>query len=433
VSRLLIRNGRVVDPSQGLDDGMDLLLEDGVVAVLAERLDVPDGAEVVDAAGLVVTPGFIDLNARLGEPGDEQAETVRSGLEAAAAGGFTAVCSSPDTDPVNDSPAVTSLVLERAARVRNGARCYPLGAVSRGLAGEEMAEIGKMLEEGVRGLSSGDRGIRDAQLLRRVLEYARSFDLTVADHPIEPSLASDGTMHEGPVSTRIGVQGMPAAAEEVVVARDVLLAELTGGRLHLQHLSTAGSVAAVRSAKERGAQVSCEAAPHHFLLTDEDLAASTYDPRFKTMPPLRGAGDVEAVLHGIYDGTVDAIVSDHAPCRQDLKELDLAVAPAGAVGLETTVALAIDRLVHGRVIGILQLVRLLSTSPAELFGLPGGSLRPGSPADVTVLDLGHRSVITPDELVSKSRNTPFAGRKVRGAPVLTVVGGRIVWRRTNQR
>ena len=432
MSRLLIRNGRVVDPSQRLDNGMDVLLENGVVASLAERLEAPDGCAVLDAAGLVVTPGFIDLNAHLGEPGDEQAETVASGLRAAAAGGFTAVCSSPQTDPVNDCPAVTRLLLERAGRVIDGARLHPFGAISKGLAGEEMAEIGEMMQEGACGLSSGDLGISDAQLLRRALEYARSFDLTVADHPLDVTLAHNGAMHEGRVSTRIGVHGVPDAAEEVIVARDILLAQLTGGRLHLQHLSTAGSVTMVRSAKERGVPVTCEVAPHHFLLTDEDLAASTYDPCWKVMPPLREAADVEAVLQGIYDGTVDALVSDHRPCRADLKELDLAVAPAGVVGLETTVSLAIDRLVHGRVVGIGQLVRLMSTRPAELFGLPGGSLRPGSPGDVTVLDLGVRGVVATDELLSRSTNTPFAGRRYRGAPVATVVGGKVVWRRSSR-
>ncbi len=427
MTRLLIRNGRVVDPSQGLDQGMDLLIEDGHVAALGDRLEIPEGASVLDAADLVVAPGFIDLHVHLREPGQEHKETIESGLLAAAAGGFTAVCAMPDTQPVNDEPALTRFVSERARKVGLG-RLYPIGAVSKGRGGEALAEIGEMVEEGVVAVSDGDRPLDNAQLLRRVLEYSRSFDVPVMCFAEDRWLADGGVMHEGAVSTRIGLRGMPAAAEHVMVARDILIAESTGGRLHLASLSTTNSLEHVRAAKRRGLEVSCDVAPHHFVLTDEDVAASTYDPVFKTRPPLRSSADVEGVLQAIYDGTVNAVSSDHAPHHADELEFDFNDAPFGIVGLETAVGLAIDRLVHGKVIGVSQLVRLFSTGPAEALDLPGGTLRIGEPADLTLLDLRRRWTIDPADFRSKARNTPFAGRLVRGAPVATIVGGDIVWR-----
>lgn len=427
MSRLLIRNGRVVDPSQGLDDGMDLLLEDGVVAALAEKIDVPVETPVLDAAGLIVAPGFIDLHAHLCEPGQEHRETIATASAAAAAGGFTALCAMPDTDPVNDGPSVTGFIRERAADV-GLVRVYPIGAISHGLGGSELAEIGEMVRAGAVAVSDADRPIANAMLMRRILEYACSFNIPVAVHTEDPDLAANGVMHEGTVSTRIGLHGMPAAAEEVVVARDLLLAELTGGRLHLCHLSTARSLELVRRARERGVSVSCEVGVAHFMLTDDAVADANYNPNWKLNPPLRPPWDTEGVLQGLYDGTVDAIVSDHMPRHQDEKDLDFADAPFGIVGLETTVPIALERLVHGRVIGIGQLVRLLSTGPARIFGLPGGSLRVGTPADVTVLGLRSRRRIDPTKFRSKARNTPFAGLEVRGGPVATIVGGRVVWR-----
>jgi dihydroorotase len=426
VQRLLIRNGRVVDPSQGLDQGMDVLLEDGHVARIGERIRVKAETPVLDAARLVVAPGFIDLNAQLCEPGHEQRETIASGCLAAVAGGFTAVCCSPDTKPVNDEPSVTSFILERARGV-GLARVHPVGAVSRGLAGAELAEIGEMVRAGA--VAVGDPGpVANAQLMRRALEYARSFDIPVAAHAEDLSLSDGGLMHEGVVSTRIGLRGMAAAAEDVVVARDLILARLSSGRLHLRHLSTAGAFELVRAAKAEGLAVSCEVAPHHFTLTDEDLASATYNTDWKTRPPLRSSDHVDAVKQALYDGTVDAIASDHTPQHRDDKELDFSEAPFGIVGLETTVSLAIDRLVHGKVIGLGRLVRLFSIGPAQAFRLPGGTLRPGSPADVTILDLRRRVTVDPRTFRSKSRNTPFAGLKLRGAPVVTIVGGRLVWR-----
>lgn len=426
MSRLLLRNGRVVDPSQSLDQGLDLLLEDGRVAALGERLDVPADTPALDASGLVAVPGLIDLHVHLREPGFEYKETIETGCRAAVAGGFTAVCAMPNTNPVNDDPSVTRFVRERAAAA-GLCHVYPIGALSKGERGEELAEIGEMVREGAVAISDDGRPVMNARLMRRALEYARSFGVRIAAHEEDTDLADGGSMHEGPVSTRIGLKGIPAAAEEVMVARDVLLTELTGGSLHLCHLSTRGSLDLVRMARRRGIDVTCEVTPHHFMLSDEDLAASNYDTNWKMNPPLRSRDDVEAVLQGIYDGTVDAIVTDHAPHHADEKELDFADAPFGIVGLETAVSLALDRLVHGRVIGLLQLVRLMSTRPAELFGLPGGTLKEGAPADVTLLDLRKRVTVDPDRFRSKSRNTPFAGLQLRGAPVATIVGGRIVW------
>ncbi|MCU0304011.1 MAG: dihydroorotase [Thermoanaerobaculales bacterium] len=426
MTRLLIRNGRVVDPSQGLDEGMDILLEDGCVAALGERLRAVKGTPVLDASDLVVAPGFIDLHCHLREPGAEHKETIASGLRAAAAGGYTAVCAMADSDPANDDPAVTRYVREMAEEV-DGTRLYPIGAISKGRNGEAMAEIGEMVDEGAVAFSDADRPVSNALLLRRALEYALSFDVPIVSYPMDPDLADGGSMHEGAVSTRIGLRGLPAAAEEIVVARDILIAESVRGRLHLCHLSTGASLDLVRSAKQKGFEVSCDVAPHHFILTDEDVAASNYDPNWKTYPPLRSAAEVEGVLQAIYDGTVDAIASDHSPHHADEKELDFGDAPFGVIGLETTVGLAVDRLLHGKVIGISQLVRLLSTGPAEVLGLPGGSLREGEPADLTLLDLRKRWTVNPAKLLSKARNTPFAGRRLKGAPVATIVGGKVIW------
>jgi len=426
VTRLLIRNGRVVDPSQGLDEGMDLLIEDGCVAGLGERLETTADTPVLDAANLVVAPGFIDLHTHLREPGFEYKETIATGLRAAAAGGYTAVCAMADTEPANDDPAVTRFIREKADEV-GLSRLHPVGAISRGREGDALAEIGEMVEEGAVAISDADRPVTNPLLLRRVLEYSRSFDVPVVSYSKDLDLADKGSMNESAVSTRIGLWGLPATAEEVMVARDILLAESVNGRLHLTHLSTRVGLDLVRSAKRKGFEVSCDVAPHHFILTDEDLATANYDPNWKTYPPFRSAADVEGVLQAIYDGTVDAIASDHSPHHADEKKLDFADAPFGIVGLETAVGLAIDRLVHGKVIGIAQLVRLFSTGPAEVFNLPGGTLREGESADLTLLDLRKKWTVDPAKFKSKARNTPFAGRRLKGAPVATIVGGKTVW------
>jgi dihydroorotase len=405
---------------------MDVLLEDGVVAGLDERIDESPKTPVLDAAGLIVAPGFIDLHCHLREPGYEYKESIETGLGAAVAGGFTAVCCMADTKPVNDDPSVTSFIRERAAELHL-ARLYPVAAVSKGLEGEELAEIGELVRAGAVAISDDCRPISNGLLMRRALEYSRSFGIPVAVHEEDLDLTDSGVMHEGASSTRIGLRGMPAAAEEVMVARDLRLAEQTDGRLHLCHLSTAGSFDLMRVAKERGAPVSCEVSAHHFVLNDNDVAAANYDPNWKTNPPLRSAGDVEAVRQALYDGTVDAIVTHHAPHHSDEKDLDFSEAPFGIVGLETAVGLAVDRLLHGKVVGIGQLVRLFSCGPAEAFNLPGGSLRPGSPADLSLLDLRRRWTVDPSRFRSKARNTPFAGFTLRGAPVYTIVAGKLVW------
>jgi dihydroorotase len=428
VTRLLVRNGRVVDPAQGIDQGMDILVEDGHVAAIDEKLDVGRDVAVLDAADLVVAPGFIDLHAHLREPGLEHKETIETGCRAAVAGGFTAVCAMANTLPVNDEPAVTRYIAEQARAV-GAARVYPVGALSKGCRGEELAEIGEMVTAGAVAVSDSPVSITNGLLMRRALEYCRSFDVPIMAHPQDPLLSDQGSMNEGLVSTRIGLRGMPAAAEDAMVARDVLLAELTKGRLHLCHLSTAGALDLVRLARRKECRVTCEVTPHHFTLTDEDVAEANYDPRWKMNPPLRTSRDREAVLQAIYDGTVDAIVSDHAPHHADENELDFADAPFGVVGLETAGSVALDQLVHGRVIGIGQLVRLMSTSPAAILGLPGGTLSPGSVADLTLLDLGARVKVDPSSFTSKGRNTPFAGMALRGAPAVTIIGGRVVWQR----
>jgi dihydroorotase len=405
---------------------MDVLLEDGCVARLGERLDEPSSIPVFDATGKVVAPGFIDLHVHLREPGFEYKETIETGCRAAVAGGFTAICCTADTNPVNDDPSVTRFIRKRADDA-GLARVYPMGALSRGREGRELAEVGEMVREGAVAISDDGRPVASALLMRRALEYSRSFGVRVAVHAEDLDLADGGVMHEGAMSTRIGLRGTPSAAEEVFVARDLALAGLTEGRLHLCHLSARGSLDMVRSAKANGVAVTCEVTPHHFTLTDEEVAAATYDPNWKTNPPLRTASDVGAVKQALADGTVDAIASDHAPHHTDEKELDFSDAPSGIVGLETAVSLAIDRLVHGKVLDLVRLVQLMSTGPAEIFGLPGGTLREGAPADLTILDVRRRVTVDSNSFQSKGRNTPFDGMSLRGAPMATIVGGKVVW------
>jgi dihydroorotase len=405
---------------------MDLLLEDGEVAALGERLEAPAGTPLLDAAGLVVAPGLIDARVDLGEPGFEYRETIATGCQAAVAGGFTAICCLPCSQPVNDDPSTTRFLVEKAAE-HGLARVYPFGALTRGLEGESLAEIGGMVREGAVAITDGNRAVQNAQLLRRALEYARSFEIPVITHPEDSSLAAGGAMHEGEVSTCIGLPGIPTAAESVMVARDTLLCQLTGGRLHVGHLSTMAGLDLVAGAKGNGLKVTCEVTPHHFTLTHEDVAGACYNPNWKLRPPLRSQADLEAVRERVYDSTVDIIVSDHCPCHADEKDLDFTDAPFGASSLETTVSLAIDRLIHGKVIGVLQLIRLMSTRPAEIFKLPGGNLRIGSPADVTLLDLRSWRTVDSTKFKSRSRNTPYNGMRLRGGPVATIVGGRVVW------
>ncbi len=427
MSRLLIKHGRVVDPSQRLDAGLNVLIADGKVARLAERIEDKD-ATVLDATGLVVAPGFIDAHVHLREPGFEYKETIASGTAAAAAGGFTAVCCMPNTNPPNDNAAVTEFIRARAAEA-GLSRVYPVGAVSKGLEGDELAEMGEMARAGAVAFSDDGRPVHNGYLMRRALEYAQLFGTPVVDHCEDPTLVAGGVMHEGAVGTRLGLRGIPAAAEEVMVARDVVLAELTGGRVHIAHLSTRGGLERVREGKARGATVTCEVTPHHLALTDQAVADTSYDTDTKMNPPLRSAEHVEALIQGVLDGTVDCLATDHAPHHADEKALEFDLAPFGVVGLETAVPVTYDLLVRKHKLPLRLFVALWSSNPARLFNLAGGTLKVGSPADVTLLDLEARATVNPDRFRSLSRNTPFAGQRLKGWPAATLVGGKLVWKR----
>jgi dihydroorotase len=428
--RLFIKNGYVIDPSRELNEGINLLIEDGRVLEFSKPADgvVPEGAEVFDATGLVVAPGFIDLHTHLREPGQEYKETVASGAAAAVAGGFTSICAMPNTDPVNDNPAVTRLIIEQAAHA-NLANVFPIGAITKGSNGVELAEMGEMQRAGIVAVSDDGRPVPNAGMMRRAMEYARGFGLTVVDHCEDKSLSAGGVMHEGRMSLLLGLRGMPAAAEDLDALRDCMLAAQTHAAVHLAHVSTAGAIEAVRRAKESGLRVTCEVAPHHWSLTD--AAVEGYDTNTKMCPPLRSRDHVDAVIEGIRDGTIDAIATDHAPHHADEKALEYDRAPNGITGLETAVGLALDRLVHPGVIGLPRLVEMLSTNPARIFGLEGrGTLKVGAWGDVTILDPELTWTYDVTQTRSKSRNTPFDGWTMRGAVVATIVAGRLVYRRS---
>ena len=421
---LLIRGGRIVDPANAVDAVQDLLIENGQIARMAARITPPQDATVVDAAGKLVCPGFIDMHVHLREPGHEYKETVATGTRAAAAGGFTAVCCMANTSPVNDTRAVTDYILAKA-RSEGVVRVYPIGAVTRGLEGEELAELAELAEAGCVGFSDDGKCVMNAELYRRAMEYTLPFGAPVISHAEDDHLAGGGAMHEGVVSTELGIPGVPAAAEDVMVARDILLAELTGAHLHIAHLSTAGAVRLVREAKARGVHVTAEVTPHHLLLTDE--AVRSFDGNMKMNPPLRSKRDAEAVLEGLIDGTIDCIATDHAPHALSEKEGEFDHAASGIVGLETAVSLMMDRLVRPGIVPLATLVARLSRDPARLLGLPGGSLTAGAPADLTLLDPAAEWTVDPARFESKSRNTPFGGWTLTGRPWKTIVGGRIAW------
>jgi dihydroorotase len=426
VSRaLLVRGGRLVDPAGGRDEHLDVLLRDGVVERVGERLDAGD-ARVLDAAGLLVFPGFIDLHAHLREPGREYAETIETGLRAAAAGGFTAVCAMPNTEPVNDSRPVCEYVRSRAAAAQ-GARLYPIAAITRGQNGAELCEFGDLRDAGAVALSDDGRWLEDAGLLRRAFEHASLFDLPIIQHAENRGLSGGAPMHEGAVSTRLGLSGQPAIAEAAAVSRDLLVAELTRGRLHVAHLSTARALELVRRGKADGLRVTCEVTPHHLVLTDEEVAVTGFSTRSKMNPPLREASDVIALIAGLKDGTIDAIATDHAPHHADEKAVDFESAPFGIVGLETAASVVYDRLVAGGLLELSRFAWLFSAGPARVLGLPGGTLAEGSPADVTLFDPRARWTVEPERFVSKGRSTPFSGWELTGAPAATIVSGAIVW------
>ncbi len=423
---VLLRGGRVVDPEQGLDGELDILVADGRVARLADGIEAPEGAEVVDCTGLAVVPGLIDVHVHLREPGGERKETIASGARAAAAGGFTAICAMPNTDPVIDSPATVGFVAA-AGRAAGAARVYPVGALSVGQEGRQLTEIGELVEAGAVAVTDDGLPVMDSGLMRRALEYAQAFDIPVADHPEDLGLSRGGSMNEGLISARLGIRGKPSASEDVHIVRDLLLAELTGGRIHIQHVSTRHGVDAIRRAKAGGVRVTAEASPHHLLLTEE--AVDGYRTDAKMNPPLRTEDDRQAVVAGLLDGTLDTVATDHAPHHYDEKEQAFDDAPFGVVGLETAVGLMLTHFVHDGRLTLSELVERMSRTPARAFGLRGGDLTEDAAADVTVLDLETTWTVEPARFLSRSRNTPFAGWELKGAPVRTIVGGRTVWKR----
>jgi dihydroorotase len=417
--KLFLKGGRVIDPASGLDEPREVLIDgDRIEAVLAAGAKTD--AEIIDVTGCWVVPGLIDMHVHLREPGQEYKETIATGAAEAAAGGFTAVACMANTKPVNDNASVTDYILEKA-RAAGRARVYPVGAVSKGLLGEGLAEIGELKDHGCVAVSDDGRPVASAALMRCALEYCLGLDLPVLAHPEELSLSENGSMHEGEWSTKLGLRPIPAAAEEVMVARDLLLAELTGARLHLQHLSTAGSVRLLREAKARGVKVTAETCPHYFTLTD--AAVRGYDTNFKMNPPLRSEADRLAVIAGLADGTIDAIASDHAPHSLVEKEVEFSAAANGIVGLATILPLSLRLVADGK-ISPLRLVELLSANPARILRVGGGSLKPGAVADVTVIDPEAAWTVDKTKFQSKSRNTPFDGWKVKGRAKLVIVGGK---------
>ncbi len=427
---ILLRRGRVIDPSQRLDERLDLLLVDARVAGVGRDLSPPEGTAVVDVSGLVVAPGLIDLHVHLREPGDEHKETIASGARAAVAGGFTSICAMPNTRPPIDDPAAVGFV--RAEGERAGfARVYPVGAVSVGLKGEEITEVGELVAEGAIAVSDDGRPVWDSGLARRVLEYTQAFDIPYFSHAEDLGLSGNGVMNEGPVSTALGLRGIPNAAEDVAVARDCILAELTGGHLHILHVSTRGAVEIIRAVKSRGGRVTAEATPHHLALTDE--AVRGYRTEAKMNPPLRSAADVSAVRDALVEGVIDCIATDHAPHHYEDKEREFDDAPFGIVGLETALGVCVRELVVSGRFDLLELIQRLSCQPARIAGIPGGTLAEGAPADVVVFDPEERWICRPEEFKSLSRNTPFAGQELVGRVAMTLVGGRPVFDRMGDR
>ena len=420
---ILFTGGRVIDPSQQVDEVTSLLVQDGRIAGIGRDLGTPDGVEVIDATGLVIAPGLIDVHVHLREPGQEDRETIASGARSAAAGGFTGICAMPNTDPVIDNQGAVGFVKAKGEAAAL-AHVYPIGCVSVGQRGEQLAEFGEMVHAGAVAVSDDGHPIMSSHLLRTALEYARTFGIPVADHCEDMALAAGGAMHEGIVSTRLGLKGIPAAAEEIHVARDIILAELTGGHVHLCHMSTRGSVDLIRRAKHLGLRVTAEAAPHHFTLTHE--RCDRYDTNAKMNPPLREAEDRDAIRQALADGTLDCIATDHAPHHYDAKEREFDDAPNGIVGLETALSLALRELVLSNVMSLPTLIERMSCAPARLWHLPGGTLRRGSAADLVVFDPSATWTVDPTRFHSKSRNTPWSGEVLPGVVRSTVIGGRTV-------
>ena len=422
--RVVLRGGRVLDPSQNLDATGDLVLDEGKIAAFETKAgSYSDDVRIVDCAGLVVSPGFIDVHCHLREPGREDVETIATGARAAAVGGFTAVCAMPNTQPVTDNQAAVGFVL-RQGQAANAARVHPIGAISLGQDGKALAEFGEMVGAGAVAVSDDGRPVASAHLMRTALEYARTFGIPVADHCEEPTLAAGGAMNEGLVSARLGLKGIPSEAEEIMVIRDILLARRTGGHVHLCHMSTKGSVELIRWGKERGIRVTAEACPHHLSLTENEV--NGYNTNAKMNPPLRTEADVEAIREAVRDGTIDLVATDHAPHHYDEKEREFSDAPNGIVGLETALAVVMKWLVKPGIIDLATLIDRMSVSPARTFNLPGGSLRRGALADVTVFDPAREWTVDPARFTSKGRNSPYSGHTLQGVVMCTIVGGKIV-------
>jgi dihydroorotase len=426
---ILLRGGRVVDPSQSLDETADVLIVGDKIETIGARVanetSGGDDAQVIDCTGSYVTPGFVDVHCHLREPGREDVETIATGARAAAAGGFTSVCAMPNTDPVTDNQAAVGFII-RQGTIANAARVYPVGAISLGQRGEALAEFGEMVAAGAVAVSDDGRPVESAHLMRTALEYARTFGIPVADHCEEPTLAKGGAMNEGIVSARLGLKGVPSEAEEIMAIRDILLARRTGGHIHLCHMSTHGSVELIRWGKDRNIRVTAEVCPHHISLTED--AVEDYDTNAKMNPPLRTADDVAALQQAVRDGTIDLIATDHAPHHYDEKEREFADAPNGIVGLETALAVNITWLVASGIIGLPLLIERMSCAPARVYKLPGGTLRRGAPADVTVFDARTKWVVDPSRFKSKGRNTPYTGQTLQGRARCTLVGGRVAYR-----
>ncbi|RLA94231.1 MAG: dihydroorotase [Deltaproteobacteria bacterium] len=435
---LLIKNGRVIDPANNIDDTLDIFIDEGKIKRIATNID-PEmitgnnkkssleeagKLRIIDAAGKIIAPGFIDMHTHLREPGQESKETIATGCRAAAAGGFTAVACMPNTDPVNDNRIVTDYIIRKALQ-EGCVRVYPVGAITRGLKGKSLTDIGELKLAGVVAISDDGEPVMNTEVMRRALEYVKAFDLTIISHCEDKNLTQNGVMHEGYVSTRLGLPGIPAAAEEVMVARDIILAEMTSSRLHIAHVSTSGSVELIRAAKKRGVSVTAEVTPHHFSLTDD--AVTSFDPNTKVNPPLRSQEHRKALLEGLKDGTIDVIATDHAPHTSMEKEGEYTLAANGIVGLETAVSISLKELVYSNILTLKEVIAKLSTNPARILNLKGGMLKEGAEADITILDLQRDFTVNPETFQSKSRNTPFAGMKLRGGAVMTIVGGKVVW------